>query len=145
VEAQRILRLEKGHLIIGQDTDALSNPLEAGLSRMVHFEKPLFLGREPLLRLKSMGIRSRLVGFQMAQTSRVPPEGCQVVDQGKPVGRLTSTRFSPTLERSIGLAWVPAAKALVGERLLIHWNGVDVPAVVASLPFYDPQGKRLKG
>jgi sarcosine oxidase subunit alpha len=144
VEAQRILRLEKGHLIIGQDTDALSNPLEAGLSQMVRFEKPLFHGREPLLRLKTMGARSRLVGFQMVDSLRVPPEGCQVVDQGKPVGRLTSTRFSPTLERSIGLAWVPATKAPVGERFLFRWNETDVPAVVASLPFYDPQGKRLK-
>src|SRR5439155_16873388 len=42
VEAQRVPRLEKGHLIIGQDTDALSNPLEAGLAWMVRFEKPQF-------------------------------------------------------------------------------------------------------
>src|SRR5262249_46239730 len=50
VEAQRVLRLEKGHLLFGVDTDALSNPLEAGLDWMVRFEKPMFHGREPLLR-----------------------------------------------------------------------------------------------
>ena len=144
VEAQRILRLEKGHWIIGQDTDALSNPLEAGLERMVRFDKPLFHGREPLLRSKARGARSRLVGFHMLDRFRVAPEGCQVVDRGRPVGRLTSTRFSPTLGRSLGLAWVPAAKAAAGEHFLIRWNDSDVPAVVVSLPFYDPDGKRLK-
>jgi sarcosine oxidase subunit alpha len=144
VEAQRILRLEKGHLILGQDTDTLSNPLEAGFKRLVRFDKPLFHGREPLLRRQALGPRSRLVGFQMVDTLRVPPEGCQVVDQGRPVGRLTSTRFSPTLGRSIGLAWLPAAHAAAGERFLIRWNEVDLPAVVTPVPFYDPQGKRLR-
>jgi sarcosine oxidase subunit alpha len=144
VEAQRLLRLEKGHLIIGQDTDALSNPLEAGLGRMIRFDKPLFHGREPLLRLRAKGPKSRLVGFQMLDTCRVAPEGCQVVEDGKPIGRLTSTRFSATLGRSIGLAWLPAAKAEPRQQFLIRWNDVDVPALVAPLPFYDPQGKRLK-
>jgi sarcosine oxidase subunit alpha len=144
VEAQRILRLEKGHLIFGQDTDALSNPLEAGLEWMVRFDKPAFHGREPLLRLRAMGPRARLVGFHLVEGDRVPPEGCQVVEQGRPVGRVTSARFSPTLHRSLGLAWLPAASAGAGERFLIRWNGSDVPAVVAPVPFYDPAGKRLR-
>jgi sarcosine oxidase subunit alpha len=144
VEAQRILRLEKGHLIIGQDTDALSNPLEAGLEWMVRFDKPRFHGREPLRRLKEMGPRSHLVGFFMANRMQVPSEGCQVVENGRPVGRVTSARYSPTLERSFGLAWVPRAKAAVGETFHIRWNGADVPAMVAPTPFYDPEGKRLK-
>src|SRR5262249_7118522 len=63
VEAQRVLRLEKGHLIVGVDTDALSNPLDAGLGGLVRFDKPQFLGRAPLLRLKEMPARQRLVGF----------------------------------------------------------------------------------
>jgi sarcosine oxidase subunit alpha len=144
VEAQRILRLEKGHLIIGQDSDALSNPLEAGLEWMVHFDKPLFHGREPLLRLRAMGPRSRLVGFHMGEDRRVFAEGCQVIEDRVPVGRVTSARFSPTLGRSIGLAWVPVAQAAPGRRFLVRWNELDVPAVVAPLPFYDPAGERLR-
>jgi sarcosine oxidase, subunit alpha len=144
VEAQRILRLEKGHLIIGQDTDALSNPLEAGLSGLVRFDKPLFHGREPLLRLRQRGPRSRLAGFHMVERDRVPPEGCQVVEQGKPVGRVTSARYSPTLERALGLAWLPAHRAEAGGRFWIRWNDTDVAAVVAPVPFYDAKGKRLK-
>jgi sarcosine oxidase subunit alpha len=150
VEAQRILRLEKGHLIVGQDTDALSNPLEAGLAGLVRWDKPQFLGREPLLKLKEMP-RGRLVGFTLPEERRDPVgfrvqamEGCQVVDKGKPVGRVTSVRYSPTLSKYIGLAWVPTAKGNEGERFFVRFDGGDVPAVVTAIPFYDAEGKRLK-
>ena len=152
VEAQRILRLEKGHFIVGQDTDALASPLGAGLERMVKFGKPLFHGRDSLLRLKGMPARTRLVGFQISPGAREPGdngwarqlEGCQVVEQGRPVGRVTSARSSPTLGRYIGLAWVPAARAAPGVRFTIRGNGGDLDATAVPLPFYDPQGKRLK-
>jgi sarcosine oxidase subunit alpha len=152
VEAQRVLRLEKGHFIVGQDTDALSDPLGAGLGRMVRYGKPQFHGREALVRLKETGPRSRMIGFHLPEG--IPPggdrdwvrqlEGCQVVEQGRPVGRVTSARHSPTLEQTIGLAWVPAARAVPGERFLMRFNGVELPALVAPVPFYDPEGKRLK-
>jgi sarcosine oxidase subunit alpha len=144
VEAQRVLRLEKGHVLVGVDTDALSNPFDAGLGGLVRFDKPLFIGRDVLLRLREMGPRSRLVGFYLADDPRVPSEGCQVVEDGVPAGRVTSARHSPTLGRGIGLAWVPARRAAVGARFAVRWNGRDVPAVVAATPFYDPQGKRLR-
>jgi sarcosine oxidase subunit alpha len=152
VEAQRILRLEKGHLIIGQDTDALSSPLDAGLEWMVHFQKPIFHGKDFLLRLKQMPARSKLVGFSFPDERglKCPHEalraweGCQVVEGGRPVGRVTSLRYSPTLERNVGLAWVSAARSAAGHRFVIRWNGCQVPAEVAATPFYDPAGKRLK-
>ncbi len=150
VEAQRVLRLEKGHLLFGVDTDALSNPLEAGLEWLVRFDKPAFHGREPLLRLKARGPRSSLVGFFLEgqhppQTDWRTLEGCQVIDAGRPVGRVTSMRHSPTFDRPLGLAWVPVAKAQPGQRFTILWDGADVIALVAKLPFYDPEMKRLKG
>jgi sarcosine oxidase subunit alpha len=144
VEAQRILRLEKGHLIIGVDTDALSNPLEAGLEWLVRLEKQQFHGRETLLRLKSIEPRSRLVGFYPAEQDVTPEEGCQVVERGAPVGRVTSVRHSPTLGRVIGLAWVPATRSRAGDRFMIRHQCRDVPAIVSALPFYDPSGERLK-
>jgi sarcosine oxidase subunit alpha len=143
VEAQRILRLEKGHFIVGVDTDALSNALDAGLEWLVRFDKPQFHGREPLLRLKSLTPRARLVGFVM-ESDTIPDEGCQVVERGAPVGRVTSVRHSPTLGRIIGLAWVPAARATPGRRFTIRHAGRDAPAIVAPLPFYDSDGERLK-
>ena len=102
-------------------------------------------GRDVLLRLRDMEPRSRLVGFHLADGPRVPPEGCQVVENGVPVGRVTSARHSPTLGRGIGLAWVPAQRAAVGSRFDVRWDGRDVHAVVEATPFYDPQGKRLRG
>src|SRR2546426_343286 len=107
VEAQRILRLEKGHLLFGVDTDALSNPLEAGLEWLVRFDKPAFHGREPLLQLKARGPRSRLVGFNLLQSGKLlcrTLEGYQVVEEGRPAGRGTSMRFRPTLNQPLGLA-----------------------------------------
>jgi sarcosine oxidase subunit alpha len=150
VEAQRILRLEKGHAIIGQDTDALSNPLDAGLDWLIRFDKPAFHGKAPLVRLKEMRSRSRLVGFECARKTAPKVasfqefEGCQVVENGRPVGRLTSMRGSPTLQKIIGLAWIPAAKAAPGTEFVVRCNGSDFPATVAPLPFYDPEGQRLK-
>jgi sarcosine oxidase subunit alpha len=153
VEAQRILRLEKGHLIVGQDTDALSNPFGAGLGRMVRLAKPLFHGREALLRLRERGGgRSRLVGFQLPEgVARKGDngwarqlEGCQVVEDGRPAGRVTSARHSPTLDRYIGLAWVPEARSAAGQTFLVRCNDADIPALVTPIPFYDPQGERLK-
>jgi sarcosine oxidase subunit alpha len=145
VESQRILRLEKGHLIIGQDTDALSTPLDAGLPGLIRFDKPFFHGKTPLQQQKQRGVRSQLVGFTMLKSGASPDEGCQVVNKDKPVGRVTSSRFSPSLGQNIGLAWVPAAHSAVGERFMIRANGKDQPAIVTQLPFYDPEGVRLKG
>lgn len=152
VEAQRILRLEKGHIIVGQDTDALSNPLEAGLEGLIKFAKAGFHGKAPLLRLRERGPRMALVGFQFAD-DRMPQEprpwmsgweGCQVVENGTPVGRVTSLRYSPTLNRFIGLAWTLAANAVEESRFTIRWNDMDVVAKVVSTPFYDPKGIRLR-
>jgi sarcosine oxidase subunit alpha len=153
VEAQRILRLEKGHLIVGQDTDALSDPFGAGLGRMVRLAKPLFHGRDPLLRLRERTDAARLAGFQLPPGAAPAGddgwarrlEGCQVAERGVPVGRVTSARFSPTLGEYIGLAWVPDGRAAPGERFHIRFDGADLPATVAALPFYDPKGERLKG
>jgi sarcosine oxidase, subunit alpha len=60
------------------------------------------------------------------------------------VGRVTSFRFSPTLQRSVGLAWVPVTRSSVGNRFSIRWTEMDVAAEVVNTPFYDPEGSRLK-
>jgi sarcosine oxidase subunit alpha len=152
VEAQRILRLEKGHVIIGQDTDALANPLGVGFGRMIRFTKPLFHGRETLLRFKELPARTRLVGFDIPRGAPQPGdnawarrlEGCQVVEQGRPAGRVTSARYSPTLAKYIGLTWVSEARAAAGGEFLIRCDSADLAARITPVPFYDPQGERLK-
>ena len=110
VEAQRILRLEKKHIIVGQDTDAVSNPLEGDMGWAVRFDKEDFIGRGGLAAVRDRGMRDKLVGFVMRR-DQVPPDGAAVVAGRVPIGRVTSSRLSPTLGKGFGLAWVPVELA----------------------------------
>ncbi|MCP9485718.1 MAG: 2Fe-2S iron-sulfur cluster-binding protein [Gaiellaceae bacterium MAG52_C11] len=143
LEAQRILRLEKQHIIVGQDTDSESNAIDAGMPWIVKLDKEDFVGKWALEHLQERGPRERLVGFEL-DGAAVPAEGSQVVVAGRPAGRVTSARWSDELQRSIGLAWVPPALAEEGSRLEIRLNGSLQPAVVRARPFFDPEGTRLR-
>ena len=141
VEAQRILRLEKKHIIVGQDTDALSNPLEADMSWVVKFDKEDFVGKSTLASLRDRGLQQRLVGFV---TDRFVEEGSAVVVNHRPVGRVTSARISPGQQRCVGLAWIPHEISSEGAKIDINQNGRMVSAQVHVPPFYDPAGKRVR-
>ena len=143
LEAQRILRLEKGHVIVGQDTDLVSTPFDSGMEWVVRFEKEDFIGRGGLSVARERGLNERLVGFTM-RDGVVPNDGSQIVDAGKPIGRITSARLSPTIGRGFGLARVPAELAEEGREIYVRVDGVDVPASVTLKPVYDPEGKRLR-
>lgn len=143
VEAQRVLRLEKRHIIVSQDTDALSNPIEADLAWAVKFDKPDFLGKRSLQEVQKRGDRVRLVGLIM-RDGVTPPEGSQIIENNRSVGRVTSARFSTTLNKAIGMAWVPAPKAKEGEEVQVRVDGHLTPATVTCKQFYDPEGARLK-
>ncbi|HEV8717136.1 MAG TPA: glycine cleavage T C-terminal barrel domain-containing protein, partial [Candidatus Binatia bacterium] len=143
VEAQRILRLEKKHLIVGQDTDALSSPLEADMGWAVKFDKEDFVGKKALVFLQQQGLRQKLVGFVLRDGILVEG-GSAVIVNGKPVGRIASARMSPYLGKCIGLAWVPTEVAADGTPLQIHTNGATALADIVGPPFYDPEGKRLR-
>jgi len=149
IEAQRILRLEKGHLIVGQDTDGLTQAYQAGLGGLVKLAKEDFSGK-PELAWQEMrdGDYSRLVAIETVNPNLVPPEASQIVRNGNEiVGRITSSRMSPTLKRSICLAHVPAALAAPGSRVtIVLENGDRVDAIVREdLAFVDPEGVRLRG
>ena len=143
LEAQRILRLEKGHVIVGQDTDAVSNPLESGMEWTVRFDKPDFIGRSGLETVRERGDRNRLVGF-LADDATVPEDGDPVVMDGRPVGRVTSARLSPTAGRGFGLMWVPVEIAEDGSRVHVRVDDRDLPVSVRLGPVYDPEGTRLR-
>ena len=97
LEPQRVLRLQKLHILVGQDTDAESNPLEAAMPWIVKFDKEEdFIGRWALEAVSERGDENMLVGFTIADGA-VPAEGAAVLADGKPVGRVTSSRFSPLL------------------------------------------------
>ena len=143
LEAQRILRLEKGHVIVGQDTDAISTPMDVGSDWAVRFDKDDFIGRGGLQTASARGLQQRLVGFLMPGTS-APDDGTPVFSGGRPVGRVTSARLSPTLERGIGLAYVPPGLAVEGASIEVMVGENLIPANVTLQPVYDPEGLRLR-
>jgi sarcosine oxidase, subunit alpha len=143
LESQRILRLEKQHIIVGQDTDAMSTPYGAGLGWMVKLDKDDFLGRAALADDASKGPGERLVGFKV-DTGGLPLEGAALMSGGSPVGRVCSSRWSDATSAFIGLAWVPNEMAQEGMQLEFRSGGNMVSARVSLKPFYDPDGARLR-
>jgi len=108
LEPQRILRLEKMHILVGQDTDSESNVLEAGMPWIAKLDKDDFVGKWALEHVQERGFREQLVGFEMTD-GVVPAEGGQIVLGGRPAGRVTSARLSPHLGRAIG--WPGCARS----------------------------------
>jgi sarcosine oxidase subunit alpha len=143
LEPQRVLRLEKMHILVGQDTDSESNVLEAGMPWIAKLDKEDFVGKWALEHVQARGFRAQLVGFEMAN-SVLPPEGGAVVVDGRPAGRVTSARWSDAVGRSIGMAWVPAALAAEGATIEIKVGERLERATVRLKPFYDPEGERLR-
>ena len=158
LEAQRIMRLEKGHFIVGQDTDALTKAPTAGLEWLIKLDKPDFTGRPELAwaldgepGTDGPAALPRLVALQPRDPGFVPPEACQIVAADEAgaeriIGRITSSRFSPTLERSICLAQVEADHAEAGTTLtVVNTDGRRRPAMVmAHHAHFDPTGERLR-
>jgi sarcosine oxidase subunit alpha len=144
IEAQRILRLEKGHIIIGQDTDAMSNPAEVQMGWAVSTKKPFFVGGRTLEELAKKTPTRSLVGFVINNPNApIPLESHLVIDGEQMTGRVTSCNYSPTLSKPIGLAYVQPDKAEPGNLITIRsTGGVMVDAEVVALPFYDPHTER---
>ncbi len=167
VEAQRILRLEKGHLIVGQDTDGLTRGYSAGLDWAIKLDKDDFVGKPELAWQHDAAAADgaaadgaadggeadggrpadpRLVGLHPEDGTVVPPEASQIVDGSRIVGRVTSSRMSPTLGRSICLAQVEAPLAAPGTRVTVRLPGGALIAarVTEHLAHVDPEGSRMR-
>jgi sarcosine oxidase subunit alpha len=147
VEAQRILRLEKGHLIVGQDTDGLTRGFSAGLGWAIKLDKPDFAGQPELAWQAAAGDYPRLVALQPVDGSVVPPEASQIVEGEEIAGRVTSSRMSPALGRSICLGQVAAHLAEPGTVVeVLLPDGRRVAArVMEQLAHFDPEGERQRG
>jgi sarcosine oxidase subunit alpha len=146
VEAQRILRLEKGHLIVGQDTDGLTTAFGAGLGGLVKLDKEDFVGRPELVWARQLGTAQTLVSLQTRDGSIVPPEASQIVRGAKEiVGRVTSSRMSPTLGRSVCLGYVCTDLAEPGTVVTVVLPGGErvETTVLPTLAHVDPEGRRL--
>ena len=143
LEPQRILRLEKGHVIVGQDTDSESNLLSAAMSWLPKLDKDDFVGKLAVEHFAEREPLERLVGFVM-EDGVVPAEGAQIVIEGYPAGRITSARKSEAVGSVIGLAWLPAERAEDGTRFEVRVDRRLVGGRVKSGAFYDVDGKRMR-
>ncbi|MHA1538154.1 MAG: FAD-dependent oxidoreductase [Alphaproteobacteria bacterium] len=144
IEAQRLLRLEKGHIIVGQDSDGLTHPREAGMGWAIAGKKPFFVGRRAIDILSRHGAGRQLAGYRLTDSAAPLPKECHlVIRAGEIVGRVTSSAYSPTLKCAIGLAYLPSDSGGEGKRFSIRVDGGQmVGAEVTRLPFYDPQNLR---
>jgi sarcosine oxidase subunit alpha len=145
VEAQRILRLEKGHFIVGQDTDGLTDPFEASAAWAVNMQKPFFVGQRSLKILQKRGPRQLLVGIELLNADRLPKECHLVIDKDSIAGRVTSVAYSRALDRAIGLAMLAPELAQTGGEIAIRGDqGQMLQARIVPTPFYDPRNLRQR-
>ena len=140
IDALMVLRLEKGHIILSQDTDLDTTPEKVGLGWMVKMEKPDFIGKVALDRMSEIAIQQKLVPISFAG-SKAPVEGEILLLDGSHIGHLTSAWYSPVLEHGVGLGWVRRRNGEFPTRIVTSTGSVGT---VVSGAFYDPKGVRLR-
>jgi aminomethyltransferase len=129
------LRLEAGMPLYGHELSETIDPFTAGLAFGVRLDAGDFIGRAALVAAKTNPNRLRRVGLTLSG-KRIAREGALVFAGDREVGRVTSGTYSPTLEKSIAMACVPADQAAVGTALTVDIRGQREPATVVKLPFY---------
>jgi aminomethyltransferase len=139
--ARDTLRLEMKYALYGNDIDQGTNPLEAGLGWVVKPAKGDFLGRAAIEAVRAAGPARKLVGFEMAEPA-VPRHGYRVLKDGAAVGQVTSGSFGPSVERYIGMAYVPAALSAVGSTFDVEIRGQAKAARVVRTPFHPSRVKK---
>ena len=130
------LRLEKGHVIVGMDTELDTTPRRLGMDWAVRMDKPRFIGRASLERTAKLDDQRRWLGFSM--DGPAPVEGAPIWSGGEIVGNVTGSWRSPLLGRALVLGWL--RRRPFPDRVEIDGR----EAVVTPTPFYDPEGHRAR-
>jgi aminomethyltransferase len=139
--ARDTLRLEMKYALYGNDIDETTSPLEAGLGWVVKPAKGPFLGRDAIEHSRAGGLRRRLVGFEMVERA-VARHGYPVLHDGAAVGVVTSGSYGPSVDKYIGIGYVPTALAPVGTAIAVEVRGRGQAARVVKTPFHPPRVKR---
>jgi aminomethyltransferase len=132
--ARDTLRLEMKMALYGNDIDQTTNPVEAGLSWIVCFDKE-FIGKPALVKQRDEKPRRRLVCLEM-EGKIVPRHGYDIVGGGKKIGVVTSGTFSPSLQKPIAMGYVPLDLSKVGSVVQVAIRDKEYPATVVKPPFY---------
>jgi sarcosine oxidase subunit alpha len=138
LEALLKLRLEKGHLLVGQDTDFDSSLRRLGCEWAVQLDKPAFVGRQAVIRTNRLPLDRQLCGLEM--DGAAPDEGATIWNGAELAGVVTSSTWSPTLGRSLMLGWVRLRDGALPGEVVINGH----PARRVATPFYDPEGRRAR-
>lgn len=133
--ARDTLRLEMGFCLYGNDIDDSTSPIEAGLGWITKTQKGPFSSSEIFTRQRKEGVERKLVGFEV-EDRRVPRHGYPITDlEGKEIGHVTSGTLSPSLQKPIGMGYVPKEMAAEGTEIMILANRKSLPARVVKVPF----------
>lgn len=168
--AMQSLRIEKGYPLYGPDINEEVSPFHLGLDRWIKFEKRDFIGRDALLRIQERGIQERWVGLVVEGEAALKngdrlfavtdmavfkdviesgPEAGQPEDAVRPgmqeIGRVTSSTRGHSVNKLLATAYVRTSHAFPGARLAVLVNGRARLCTVTPMPFFDPEGMRLKG
>jgi len=133
--ARNTLRLESKMALYGHEIHASITPYEADLGWIVKLDKGDFIGKAALAKQKEQGIKRKLVGFEMTGRG-IGRDGYEVYLDGVAAGWVTSGGPSPTLNRNIGLCYLPVDRAKPGTRIQIMIRNQPVEAITAATPFY---------
>jgi len=148
-ETMHLLRAEKGFIIVGQDTDGTMTPIDLQMDWIVSKKKYDFIGKRSLYRSDTMKEdRKQLVGLITDNPSEVLEEGAQIVANTNitPVemlGHVTSSYYSPNLNKSIALAVVRNGKNMMGQKLFIPMEDKNINVTIVDPVFFDKENKRL--
>jgi len=148
-EAMHVLRAEKGYIIVGQETDGSVTPVDLDMNWIINKKKYDFIGKRALYRSDTIKEdRKQLVGILTTDPSVVLEEGAQLVEVETSlpmpmVGHITSSYYSPNLDRSIALALVKSGTKKIGSKLIVPMLNKSVEVEITNPVFIDPQNERL--
>jgi aminomethyltransferase len=134
--ARDTLRLEARLALYGNDIDETTNPIEAGLGWVVKLDKPDFVGKSAIAKIKAEGTPRKLAGFEMTGRGVARHGYALKSTDGREVGICTSGAPSPTLGKAIGLGYLPKEMASIGTEFLVDCRGRETTAKVVPTPFY---------
>jgi sarcosine oxidase subunit alpha len=149
IEALEIMRTEKGFIHIGTDTDGTTLPQDIGFARGLERKAANFVGRRSLLRPAARDPnRFQLVALIPVDGRTLLPVGAQIAPAVPPTqteGHVTSSYWSPELERPVALGMLARGTQRLGEKIRVHHLGAVIDAEVVKAPFIDPKGDRVHG
>lgn len=139
--ARDTLRLEAGMMLYGHELNESVSPFEVVYGWVTDLEKD-FIGREVLIEQKKKGVSRKLVGFEMTDRG-IARAGYKVFKYGREIGEVTSGTLSPTLNKAVGMAFVPVIYTEPGTEIDIQIRERPARAKVVKLPFYNRTDKHI--